>query len=76
MISIVCAYSKTLGWRFKKSPRSATAVHLLPNVVLNANCLKAAVLQVLKKKRKTNNRINGKYWSSYVQWRSLLLLTP
>jgi len=31
---------------------------------------KAAVLQMLKKKK-----INGKYFSSYVQWRNLLLLT-
>jgi len=21
-------------------------------------------------------KVNGKYWSSYVQWRNLLLLTP
>jgi len=30
-----------------------------------------ADLQMLKK----NNKINGKYLSSYVQWRNLLLLT-
>jgi len=36
--------------------------------------VKAAVLQMLKKYKK--NKINGKYWSSYVPWRSLLLLTP
>jgi len=32
--------------------------------------IKAAVLQMLKK------TIYGKYWSSYVQWRNQLLLTP
>ena len=31
--------------------------------------VKAADLQMLKKD-------NGKYWSSYVMWRNLLLLTP
>jgi len=36
---------------------------------------KAAVFQMLKKKIK-KNKINGKYWSSYVQWRNQLLLTP
>jgi len=35
--------------------------------------LKAAVLQMLKN---IFLKINGKYWSSYVQWRNLLLLTP
>ena len=35
--------------------------------------LKAADLQMLKK---IKNKINGKYWSNYVQWRNLLLLTP
>jgi len=35
--------------------------------------LKAADLQMLKKIKK---KINGKYWSNYVQWRNLLLLTP
>jgi len=35
--------------------------------------IKAAELQMLKNK---NKKINGKYWSSYVQWRNLLLLTP
>jgi len=39
--------------------------------------VKAAVLQMLKEiKNKNNIKINGKYWSSYVQWRNLLLLTP
>jgi len=37
---------------------------------------KAADLQILKNKKIKNNKINGKYWSSYVQWRNLLLLTP
>jgi len=27
------------------------------------------------KKKKKENKINGKYWASYVQWRKLLLLT-
>ena len=36
--------------------------------------IKADVIQMLKKWQ--NNKINGKYWSSYVQWRNLLLLTP
>jgi len=35
---------------------------------------KAAVLQ-LKNNKGKSNKINGKYWSSYVQWRNLLLLT-
>jgi len=34
---------------------------------------KAADFQMLKQKDIKNN---GKYWSSYVQWRNLLLLTP
>jgi len=34
---------------------------------------KAAVLQMLKKMKK--NTTNGKYWSSYVEWRKILLLT-
>jgi len=42
--------------------------------------LKAAVLQMFKNKKinEKNEKIkfNGKYWSSYVQWRNLLLLTP
>jgi len=34
---------------------------------------KAAVLQMLKNNKKRKNiKINGKYWSSYVQWRNLL----
>jgi len=36
--------------------------------------LKTAVLQMLKINKK--KIINGKYWSNYVQWRNLLLLTP
>ena len=36
--------------------------------------IKAAVLQMLKKIKK-NIKINCNYWSSYVQWRNLLLLT-
>jgi len=27
-------------------------------------------------KNEKNIKITGKYWSSYVQWRNLLLLTP
>jgi len=27
------------------------------------------------KEAENNNKINGKYWSSYVLWRNLLLLT-
>jgi len=42
--------------------------------------LKAAELQMLKKikinENNNNNKINGKYWSSYVQWSNRLLLTP
>jgi len=40
--------------------------------------IKTAVLQTdaLKIKNEKNIKINGKYWSSYVQWRNLLLLTP
>jgi len=41
------------------------------------NELKAAVLQMIKKsKNEKINKINGKYWPSYVKWRNLLLLTP
>jgi len=29
-----------------------------------------------QKNKKMKNKINGKYWSSYVQWRNLLSLTP
>jgi len=48
-------------------------------------CDQRNILNVLKqlssrysknKKWKKNIKINGKYWSSYVQWRNLLLLTP
>jgi len=39
------------------------------------NTINAAVLQMLKNKKMKNNKIKGKYWSSYVQWRNLLLLT-
>jgi len=38
---------------------------------------KGAVLQMLKTlKMEKNIKIDGKYWSSYVQWRNLLLMTP
>jgi len=37
---------------------------------------KADVLQMLKHKKMEKYKINGKYWSSYVQWRNLLILTP
>jgi len=41
------------------------------------NALKTADLQMLKNKINENkNKINGKFWSSFVQWRQLLLLTP
>jgi len=43
--------------------------------ILFLSRFKAAVLQMLKN-MKRKNKINGKYWSSYVQWRNLLLLTP
>ena len=33
--------------------------------------IEAADLQMLK-----NEKNNGKYWSSYVQWRNLIILTP
>ena len=35
-------------------------------------CFKAAVLDAQKIRKWKNNKINGKYWSSYVQWRNLL----
>jgi len=39
--------------------------------------LKQLTSRCSKNKNKTkNNKMNGKYWSSYVQWRNLLLLTP
>jgi len=38
---------------------------------------KATVLQMLKKiKNEKNIKINGKYWSSYVQWRNLIITDP
>jgi len=37
---------------------------------LSSRCLKN------KNKMKKYIKSNGKYWSSYVQWRNLLLLTP
>jgi len=37
--------------------------------------VKAAVLQMHKKIKKIIKKNNGKYWSSCVHWRNLLLLT-
>jgi len=36
--------------------------------------IKAAVPKMLKNGKR--NKINGKYWSIYVQWRNVLLLIP
>jgi len=56
---------------------------LLRNFVIPiAKCIYLGDLKQLsfrcskKKKWKQNIKTNGKYWSSYVQWRNLLLLTP
>jgi len=56
------------------------------NVKLHNNEVRGDILQppnrhltALKKlssRCSKNEKNNGKYWSSYVQWRNLLLLTP
>jgi len=59
------AASVTLTFSSKEM-RHATHLRYMSKTIF-----KADVPQMLKK-GKSNNKINGKYWSSYVQWRNLL----
>jgi len=46
------------------------------SVLFSGTVLKQLSSRCSKNKKIKNIKITGKYWSSYVQWRNLLLLTP
>jgi len=49
---------------------------MLPMVLVVVQQLYLKQLTSDAQQKMKNNKINGKYWSSYVQWRNQLILTP